>query len=105
MLRNNLILVSICNVWFLVITGSRGKKHHKKKKKALVKLMLWGTVIKGKIELLLKILSAHLQIKFFLIAFVGLLINIARFWIDIKKSHAPQKVRTNLYLLFIHTCF
>ncbi|KAL5282284.1 hypothetical protein ACFFRR_005460 [Megaselia abdita] len=70
--------------------GSRGKK--KKKKKALVKLMLWGTIIKGKIELLLKILSAHLQIKFFLIALVGLLINIARFWIDIKKSHSPQKV-------------
>ncbi|KAL5282286.1 hypothetical protein ACFFRR_005460 [Megaselia abdita] len=69
--------------------GSRGKK--KKKKKALVKLMLWGTIIKGKIELLLKILSAHLQIKFFLIALVGLLINIARFWIDIKKSHSPQK--------------
>lgn len=56
--------------------------------------MLWGTIIKGKIELLLKILSAHLQIKFFLIALVGLLINIARFWIDVKKSHAPQKVRT-----------
>ncbi|XP_055383716.1 uncharacterized protein LOC129613611 [Condylostylus longicornis] len=66
----------------------RGKK---KKKKALMKLMLIGTIIKGKIELLLKILSAHLQVKFFAIALVGLIINIARFWIDIRRGGVPQK--------------
>lgn len=69
---------------------TRGKK--KKKKKAIAKLALIGTVLKAKIELLLKILGAHLQIKFFAIALIGLLINIARFWIDIKRGGTPAKV-------------
>ncbi|XP_065361764.1 putative histone-lysine N-methyltransferase 1 [Calliphora vicina] len=69
---------------------TRGKK--KKKKKALMKLMLLGSFLKAKIELLLKLLGAHLQIKFFAIALIGLLINIARFWIDVKRGGVPQKV-------------
>ncbi|KAI8120894.1 hypothetical protein FF38_02477 [Lucilia cuprina] len=69
---------------------TRGKK--KKKKKALMKLMLLGSFLKAKIELLLKLLGAHLQIKFFAIALIGLLINIARFWIDVKRGGTPQKV-------------
>ncbi|XP_030380354.1 uncharacterized protein LOC115628405 [Scaptodrosophila lebanonensis] len=69
---------------------TRGKK--KKKKKALMKLILLGQFLKAKIELLLKILGAHLQIKFFAIALIGLLINIARFWIDVKRGGTPSKV-------------
>ena len=57
-----------------------------------MKLVLMGAILKAKIEMLLKILSFKLQLKFFVIATIGLLINIARFWIDLKKSH-PQKVR------------
>ncbi|XP_075162579.1 uncharacterized protein LOC142235206 isoform X2 [Haematobia irritans] len=68
---------------------TRGKK--KKKKKAIQKLILLGSFLKAKIELLLKILGAHLQIKFFAIALIGLLINIARFWIDVKRGGLPQK--------------
>lgn len=71
-------------------TEKRGKK--KKKKKAIMKLLVLGAVLKGKVELLLKLLSAHLQMKFFAIAVIGLLINLARFWVDVKKSHHPQKV-------------
>lgn len=69
---------------------TRGKK--KKKKKALAKFVLIGSFLKAKIELLLKILGAHLQVKFFAIALIGLLINIARFWIDVKRGSPPSKV-------------
>lgn len=75
-------------------TVTRGKK--KKKRKAFAKLALAGTLIKAKIELLLKILGAHLQIKFFAIALIGLLINIARFWIDVKRGGTPSKVSWRL---------
>ncbi|XP_052847632.1 ATP-dependent RNA helicase ddx54 isoform X1 [Drosophila gunungcola] len=69
---------------------TRGKK--KKKKKAIAKLVMIGSILKAKIELLLKILGAHLQVKFFAIALIGLLINIARFWIDVKRGSPPAKV-------------
>ncbi|XP_065082187.1 uncharacterized protein LOC135704635 isoform X3 [Ochlerotatus camptorhynchus] len=85
------------------VEGGRPKKHlhhiiHKigkrkgKKKKTFMKLFILGAALKGKIELLLKVLSFHLQLKFFAIAAIGLLINIARFWIDLKKHPSPQKV-------------
>lgn len=57
-----------------------------------MKLFILGAALKGKIELLLKILSFKLQLKFFAIAAIGLLINIARFWIELKKQPTPQKV-------------
>lgn len=67
----------------------KGKKG-KKGKKGLMKMFFLGAIVKSKIEMLLKILSFHLQLKFFAIALAGLVINLARFWIDLKKQ--PQKV-------------
>lgn len=74
----------------LLISEARGKK--KKKKKAIIKLLLIGAVIATKIKLLLKVLAAHLQIKFLMIALASLLLNAIRFYVDLKKGHQPQKV-------------
>lgn len=57
-----------------------------------------GAIIKSKLELLLKILSFHLQLKFFAIALASLVINLARFWIDLKKQ--PQKVSKSIWKHF-----
>jgi hypothetical protein len=57
-----------------------------------MKIFFIGALIKAKVEMLLKILSFHLQLKFFAIALASLVINLARFWVDLKKQ--PQKVRT-----------
>uniref|UniRef100_A0A182NHQ1 Uncharacterized protein n=1 Tax=Anopheles dirus TaxID=7168 RepID=A0A182NHQ1_9DIPT len=70
----------------------RRRKRKGKKKKTFMKLFILGAALKAKIELLLKILSFKLQLKFFAVALIGLLINIARFWIDFKKQPHPQKV-------------
>jgi hypothetical protein len=59
-----------------------------------MKMFFLGAIVKSKIELLLKVLSFHLQLKFFAIALAGLVINLARFWIDLKKT--PQKVSVGL---------
>ncbi|XP_055316948.1 uncharacterized protein LOC129576256 isoform X2 [Sitodiplosis mosellana] len=73
--------------------SSHGKKvkGKKKKRRALMKLLLIGAVLKAKIELLLKIIATHLQIKFFVVAVIGLIVNIARFWVDLKRGQTPQK--------------
>ncbi|CAK1548790.1 unnamed protein product [Leptosia nina] len=74
------------------VEEQRGKK--KKKKKAILKLLLLGAVLKAKIGTLLQILSFKLQVKFFIIALIGLAINLARFWVELKHKHQqqPQKV-------------
>lgn len=59
----------------------------------MAKFFIIGAVLKAKIELLLKLISVKLQAKFLLIAFIALAINIARFWMDLKKGHTPQKVK------------
>lgn len=74
---------------FLFSEG-RGKK--KKKIVGLIKLLILGAVIKAKLALLLKVLAVKLQIKFFLVALAGLILNAARFYLDLKKGHQPQKV-------------
>ncbi|CAF4832685.1 unnamed protein product [Pieris macdunnoughi] len=66
------------------VAEQRGKK--KKKKKAILKLLLLGAVLKAKIGTLLQILSFKLQVKFFIIALIGLGINLARFWVELKRN-------------------
>lgn len=85
---NTIQKAQIVNEINLKIIG-KGKKG-KKGKKGLMKMFFLGAVLKSKIEMLLKILSFHLQIKFFAIALINMVINLARFWIDLKKQ--PQKV-------------
>ena len=77
---------------FSIPEEARKKKFGKKKKKHLQKLIMIGMLLKSKIGLLLQLLSTHFQVKFFVIAIISLLINAARFWIDLKKSHRPAKV-------------
>ncbi|KAM3955613.1 uncharacterized protein ACR2FA_010481, partial [Aphomia sociella] len=77
------------------VAENRGKK--KKKKKAILKLLLLGAVLKAKIGTILQILSFKLQVKFFILALIGLGINLAKLWIEIKNKHKeqPQKVHPN----------
>ncbi|CAB3223084.1 unnamed protein product [Arctia plantaginis] len=74
------------------VEEQRGKK--KKKKKAILKLLILGAVIKAKIATLLQILTYKLQVKFFILAVIGLAVNLARLIIELKKKHKeePQKV-------------
>lgn len=76
---------------FQIVLEGRGKKK-KQKLVALIKLLILGAVIKAKLTLLLKLLAVKLQIKFFLVALAGLILNAARFYLDLKKGHQPQKV-------------
>lgn len=72
--------------------GRKKKLGKKKKKKLLKKLFMLGMLLKSKFSFLLQLFHAHLQVKFFVIAVLGLLINAGRFWIELKKSHQPNKV-------------
>lgn len=77
-------------------TFIEGRKKEKKKKIkkliSVIKFLVLGGALKAVIGTLLKLFHAHLQVKFLLIALAGLLLNAARFWIDLKKGHSPQKV-------------
>ncbi|XP_076241630.1 uncharacterized protein LOC143183793 [Calliopsis andreniformis] len=67
------------------------RKKFGKKKKQLQKLLGLAMLFKAKLSLLLQLISTHFQLKFFVIAILSLIINVAKFWIDLKKSH-PAKV-------------
>ncbi|XP_015519950.1 uncharacterized protein [Neodiprion pinetum] len=74
------------------IGEARKKKFGKKKKKALQKILMVAMVLKAKLSLLIQLFSAHLQVKFFAISLLSLLLNLARFWLDLKNKGQPQKV-------------
>ncbi|XP_029176273.1 uncharacterized protein LOC114944509 [Nylanderia fulva] len=73
------------------VEEARKKKFSKKKKKHLQKLLGLAMLLKAKLGLLLQLISTHFQLKFFVIAIISLILNAARFWIEIKKNH-PSKV-------------
>ncbi|XP_025992126.1 uncharacterized protein LOC105194223 [Solenopsis invicta] len=73
------------------IEEARKKKFSKKKLKHLQKLLGLAMLLKAKLSLLLQLISTHFQFKFFIIAIISLILNAARFWIEIKKNH-PSKV-------------
>lgn len=66
------------------------RKKFGKKKKQLQRLLGLVMLFKAKLSLLLQLISTHLQVKFFVIAVISLLINVAKFWLDLKKP--PGKV-------------
>ncbi|KAF5304844.1 hypothetical protein FQR65_LT07861 [Abscondita terminalis] len=74
------------------VSRKKKKKGKIQKLKSFIKIAIAAIVLVVKLSILLKLLAAKLQIKFFLIALVNLAINIARFWWDLKKGHHPQKV-------------
>ena len=51
-----------------------------------------GMILKSKITFLFQLFSAHFQLKFFVIAVVGLVINAVRLWLQLKQTLHPQKV-------------
>ncbi|XP_071651412.1 uncharacterized protein [Temnothorax longispinosus] len=73
------------------IEEARKKKFSKKKLKHLQKILALVMLLKAKFSLLLQLISTHFQFKFFIIAVISLILNAARFWIEIKKNN-PSKV-------------
>ncbi|XP_029052148.1 uncharacterized protein LOC114880377 [Osmia bicornis bicornis] len=69
----------------------RGKKM-RKKKKHLQKLLGLAMLFKAKLSLLLQLISTHFQVKVFAIAFISLVINAVKFWLDLKKLHPPKVI-------------
>lgn len=78
---------TICNFFFF-LEEARKKKFKKKHLKKLLGLVM---LLKAKLSLILQLISTHFQFKFFIIAIISLILNAARFWIEIKKTH-PSKV-------------
>lgn len=75
----------------MIAEEARGKKYGKKKKKQLQRLLGLIMLFKAKLGLLLQLISTHFQLKFFFIAIITLILNVVKFWMDLKKSH-PSKV-------------
>lgn len=74
------------------LNGVARKKKKKGKLKNIIKFIVLAIALFGKLTILLKVLAAHLQVKFLIIAAAGLVLNAARFYLDLKKGHQPQKV-------------
>lgn len=74
----------------LIVSVEGRRKKFGKKKKQLQRLLGLVMLFKAKLSLLLQLISTHLQVKFFVIAVISLLINVAKFWLDLKKP--PAKV-------------
>lgn len=56
------------------------------KKQMFDKLVKTMDTLRSKISLVIQVLSFGLQIKFFLVAVVGLVVNLLQFWMNVKNK-------------------
>lgn len=56
-----------------------------------VKLAVVGALIKSKVDLILKLFSAAVLTKIFILLLSNLLLNKVRLFLELKKSSEPQK--------------
>lgn len=67
-----------------------GKKK-KKQMKSMMKFVTIGIILFSKVGLMFKLLHSHLQIKFLTIAAISLILQILKFWLDIKTGYNPPR--------------
>lgn len=69
-----------------------GKRKKNKKMKSMMKYMGVAIVLITKLGIIFKILNSHFQMKFFGIAAMGLVMQLLKFWLDVKTGYNPPKL-------------
>lgn len=69
-----------------------GKRKKNKKMKSMMKFVAVAIVIVTKLSILFKIIHSHFQMKFFGIAAMGLVMQLLKFWLDVKNGYSPPKI-------------
>ncbi|XP_078035266.1 uncharacterized protein LOC144469173 [Augochlora pura] len=70
----------------------RKKKFGKKKQKQLQKLLALAMVLKAKLSLIFQIIGTHFQWKAVTFSFLTLVINLVKFWMDLKNKQPPKVI-------------
>lgn len=68
-----------------------GKRKKNKRKKTMLKYLAVIFVILTKFNVILKLFHSHLQMKFFGIAVMGLIMQFFKFWLDVKTGYNPPR--------------
>lgn len=69
-----------------------GKRKKNKKIKSMMKYVGIVIVIITKLSIIFKILNSHFQMKFFGVAAMGLVMQLLKFWLDVKTGYNPPKI-------------
>lgn len=68
-----------------------GKRKKNKKKRIMLKYLAVILVLLTKFNILFKIFHSHLEMKFFGIAIMGLIMQFTKFWLDVKTGYNPPR--------------
>ncbi|PSN46805.1 hypothetical protein C0J52_11186 [Blattella germanica] len=80
--------ITICNQR----VGEQSKKRKKKKSSGLMKLMMLGMFLKSKLSTFMMIFGTILQLKFFGIAVLNLVVGLVRLIVELSKKKESQKI-------------
>lgn len=69
-----------------------GKRKKNKKMKTMMKVMAVSVMFVTKMSILFKVLHSHFQFKFFAIAAIGLVMQLLKFWLDVKNGYNPPRL-------------
>jgi hypothetical protein len=58
----------------------------------MMKLMMLGMMLKSKLSAIMTVFGAFMQLKFFALSMLNLLVGLVRLYLDLTKKKDPQKV-------------
>jgi hypothetical protein len=74
-------------------TGEESKRRRRRRKgDKMMKLMMLGMMLKSKLNTIMMVFGAFMQLKFFALSMLNLIVGLVRLYIDLTKKKEPQKV-------------
>jgi hypothetical protein len=64
----------------------------KRKEDKMMKLMMLGMMLKSKLSTIMMLFGSVMQLKFFGLSMLNLLVGLVRLYLDLTKKKEPQKV-------------
>lgn len=71
---------------------AQGSQKRKRKEDKLMKLMMLGMLLKSKFSTIATVFGTIMQLKFFALSMLHLLVGLVRLYMDLTRKKEPQKV-------------
>jgi hypothetical protein len=77
---------------FILYSTAEEKPKRRRKEDTMMKLMMLGMMLKSKFSAIATVFGTIMQLKFFALSMLNLLVGVVRLYLDLTKKKEPEKV-------------
>lgn len=77
---------------FILHSKAEGSQKRRKKEDKMMKWMMLGMMLKSKLSAIATVFGFFMQLKFFALSMLNLLVGLVRLYMDLTRKKEPEKV-------------